>query len=534
MLFILKVLCVNILFDLSDVPVYLSDLDDERDDQILAGFCELHYVSSMIPHKVIITVTPEMEQLYNMVTVGTDVGICLGGPPGVGKTTSLFWLYKQLVVLDNFLPVVIPFEDLGKYKKTVIDGARAQVTRFPQKKPVLLMDMLKPLQNMGNMALFRDIFLRIPNRRVVVAQSSSFDVLQFIEPYTVSGYMNGIFSAEHITYKPYDDALAEKFLNSMFRESGNTPSETIPNMVRYCKGIPKCLSFCHSSSFQSKIEKYQHHEFMTVLQFMAKHPTVVNWKSELNLLLAARFKMKIGTVGLTRSSAKECVMCRSYLVSINDEDVPVLYFPNKKESIETILRTTSSHWMSWRGYDSNAVLGDFFECKISSVITPTLSLVVRKLHGVNAETKTITVNINDGTHQRLESSTLSLPRNDFLWRMPLGQKAMDFMAKFDADLPGSEICPTPTLMAVQVTIQSRNHAEKIRKSISGITGTHNVLFVLINPLWDDFNQNYDFAVDATSGASNKQQSRYKQWWYGQPAQFESIVALYRQLQSMLI
>ena len=253
MLFILKVLCVNILFDLSDVPVYLSDLDDERDDQILAGFCELHYVSSMIPHKVIITVTPEMEQLYNMVTVGTDVGIYLGGPPGVGKTTSLFWLYKQLVVLDNFLPVVIPFEDLGKYKKTVIDGARAQVTRFPQKKPVLLMDMLKPLQNMGNMALFRDIFLRIPNRRVVVAQSSSFDVLQFIEPDTVSGYMNGIFSAEHITYKPYDDALAEKFLNSMFRESGNTPSETIPNMVRYCKGIPKCLSFCHSSSFQSKI-----------------------------------------------------------------------------------------------------------------------------------------------------------------------------------------------------------------------------------------------------------------------------------------
>ena len=43
----------------------------------------------------------------------------------------------------------------------------------------------------------------------------------------------------------------------------------------------------------------------------------------------------------------------------------------------------------------------------------------------------------------------------------------------------SEVCTAA--MAVQVTLQSKNHAEKIRKLTSVITGVHNknVIFVLI-------------------------------------------------------
>ena len=62
-----------------------------------------------------------------------------------------------------------------------------------------------------------------------------------------------------------------------------------------------------------------------------------------------------------------------------------------------------------------------------------------------------------------------------------------------------------TLIALQATIQSKNLKDKIRKSIVGID-THishekNILFVLINPSWTDFEHNYEASVEATTGAA---------------------------------
>ena len=96
----------------------------------------------------------------------------------------------------------------------------------------------------------------------------------------------------------------------------------------------------------------------------------VLWKSELNLLVAARFKLNISHVGLTRSSAEDLVMCPSYLVGINEEDVPILYFPRDSHEelfLEKLLETMWENiYTLFPKIDSHNVIGEYFECQIPS------------------------------------------------------------------------------------------------------------------------------------------------------------------------
>ena len=55
-------------------------------------------------------------------------------------------------------------------------------------------------------------------------------------------------------------------------------------------------------------------------------------------------------------------------------------------------------------------------------------------------------------------------------------------------------------------------------------GKAGVLFIMVNPYWQDFDEGFRVAVDKTSGAAPGT-NRFKQWWYGQPIDFSSIKAM---------
>ena len=47
----------------------------------------------------------------------------------------------------------------------------------------------------------------------------------------------------------------------------------------------------------------------------------------MNILTAAKFRFHIQNIGMERTTADNLVMCRSYLVSIDEESTPIPYFP---------------------------------------------------------------------------------------------------------------------------------------------------------------------------------------------------------------
>ena len=115
----------------------------------------------------------------------------------------------------------------------------------------------------------------------------------------------------------------------------------------------------------------------------------------------------------------------------------------------------------------------------------------------------------------------TLPAKDIIFCTPKNFKAIDFLAEIDrVDLPDRDDAHS-TVLAIQVTIQLKNRK---RKSIVGdISCNKNVIFFLINPSWEEFDANYEAAVEATSGAAA---ADFSNFWYGQPDDFAKFKGLY--------
>ena len=153
-----------------------------------------------------------------------------------------------------------------------------------------------------------------------------------------------------------------------------------------------------------------------------------------------------------------------------------------------------------------------------------LTLMVKKLHG-RSQARNITITLTPSSGARLDIERIPLPSVDILWRLPKQFKAVDYFIQLSS-APDFPDCPADmkrrdTVIAMQVTIQ------QIRKSLVGVSENlasgRNILFVLLNPLWRDFEANYSTAVDVTSGSAA---TRFKKnYWYGQPDNLQAYFTL---------
>ena len=57
-----------------------------------------------------------------------------------------------------------------------------------------------------------------------------------------------------------------------------------------------------------------------------------------------------------------------------------------------------------------------------------------------------------------------------------------------------------------------------------------VLFVLINPFWQNFEENFAASKKACSGSNPKIRDRFANYWYGQPIDYKPIEILLQMLQ----
>ena len=128
-------------FSFADKTVAMSQI--AKEDEFVSEAFERLLMPSRQMSKMNIVETPEMHELYETVVLGSDDHefVFLRGPPGLGKTTSLFWLYKQLQQLQGFFTVVIPFQTLDDRYEYV----SSQVKQCPStSKLILLMDLWTP------------------------------------------------------------------------------------------------------------------------------------------------------------------------------------------------------------------------------------------------------------------------------------------------------------------------------------------------------------------------------------------------------
>ena len=96
---------------LADTDVHLCDITSE-DLTIISAFSSLATVT--VNKKIKILVTDLMAELLRVLETGNEYGVIfILGPPGTGKTTSLYWLYKQCQGLPQFHPIAIPLHRLG-------------------------------------------------------------------------------------------------------------------------------------------------------------------------------------------------------------------------------------------------------------------------------------------------------------------------------------------------------------------------------------------------------------------------------------
>lgn len=105
----------------------------------------------------------------------------------------------------------------------------------------------------------------------------------------------------------------------------------------------------------------------------------ISWDQELKLLLAMSMKQPYTTYGLEPGDVDELCLIRSYLVYINDDNVPVSIFQLGESVINYLIR---GFWGSMCRYvqtDSVAMIHNQFESCITKCILPKMGVTVAAL-----------------------------------------------------------------------------------------------------------------------------------------------------------
>jgi len=144
---------------------------------------------------------------------------------------------------------------------------------------------------------------------------------------------------------------------------------------------------------------------------MQQYISQISFMYEIDILMAAKMKLKLGDIGLSQEIAQQTMMVMSYLISIDDSGTITPYYPIEQLD-DCLARTIGLMWssMGLTGVpkpDSESVVGHFFECKLPYIINSIDNLTFRVKKVPNSQTQDITLQLASAGSRRLESVSIT-------------------------------------------------------------------------------------------------------------------------------
>lgn len=497
----------------TDIKVTVGDLD-QLDIETKLTFTTLAVLTGPVLTRPIV-VTDEMKEILKFILAQEKkVTICIVGPPGTGKTTTLFWLYQQLKRNTCYHTRALP-----------VKGSSSLSISFPEgKRLILLTDLYDPSTiSTDDIQAFIELMLRHSGLISIFSLSSLFQVYRKLNAKKCSAWTKLFTTSICFKTKPFTPAETEQYLMGLDLNAMVERKDSARN-------IPKLLSFVLEDDYEDSIVIERDNETNALMEELDARGTRVNWEAELKLIMAVTEDLPISAFGLSRMTAESLYLCMSFLVYIGHDDRPESIFhmdPNFSSQF------VSNMWAMGCKYvqsDSNTVIGLHFESCISKCILPDLHVTIKKLHAsedIIAATFTFTP-----LSVRAESIEMVYAERskNVLWQMPQYNKSFDYAGY--AHLNELGLC----LVVIQVSIQKEGTKTKIAKSMHVADvltkDVEGVVLIYINPLHTNFEELFCYAKEATSGAGVRE--KFNKWYYGQPSDYSKIFGLKAHLNNIFM
>ena len=462
--------------------------------------------------KSTIIVTAEMKKAYEFVTNPDRKGhniLCMLGGPGCGKTTTLFWLLKQLEISDKYKPVT------GVLGSEVVEFSIETKDFLPNH--VLLID-LNEAKNATVKMIKPVLSLLHRFHRVVFAVSSGF-IAKLESDQSTKNLFSYIFRcASRIRCKQFTDAETQTFAKEL---RSDISAEEVQQLIVATKGVPRLLCYAYVDSGMRAwvIQDAIKTEFTNAIKAL---PINSATPTDVKILLACYFKISLRSVNLTLVQTKESVLLKANLVYIETEDlatVPHCYFQIDQTLIELLGPNLCVPFHNRFGtVSTRAGLGDVFEGAFPTILSQRMDLCVSPVHSIE-ERQTISLTFKNTDPLLYDRNPTNIHKG-FLYETPMGCIGIDFLSLQDKPIAN-------TLVGIQVTIQNKNIEDKVEKTLRLFPlelekHFETILLIIVNPNWVD-GQCFDLVHTYTS--SGRVQQRYGKWYYGELCDFDPLLAL---------
>lgn len=472
-----------------------------------------------------------MEELMELVYKMESRMVWITGPPGSGKTTTLYWLYKQCKNREDCCAIAIPTHMLECYLEDV------QSMCVSDKSLYLFIDINKPLElsrdslNSLERLLSGELLCFRPNVKLIIAVSSNFQL--YLKTSSACTQLRSyFFQCPVYTTETFNSCQAREYLASITDEEEKkkimSATNNIPGLLRLYPrtGEPNAFRY-----FMNNVRSSIMAEFEDVYRYITKaNSCVLMLQLEAKLLWAVQVQLPYTLFGITSTNFQQLWLVKSYLVYIDDNEVPKLYYSLSNEEIQHFtMQLCNAYYSNVMKTDNINTVNDCFENSIPSLILPKVKYTLR----AGSIFRTVELEFKPLPLALPEAGELA---EDILYHTSTYFKAVDFIA-IKKNVFGPGIDEGEYLIAFQVMAQKTALTHKLQSTINiseeYTRDKKGVLLILIFLNFTDFENNYQTFKGVTSSRNEAARKRFQNWWLGHLCDFKPVEAMYIKIKNSM-